>query len=204
MAGSTSVPTYQNAQQTLHNILADPLFHTPAQPMPWWMRALQWIVNHIHLNLGANTLRDVGLVLVGICFIVLIVAAVMVWRISRNRAEGRAIRISLEHRDTSSLLKDARSAFADEDYAQMLHFLVEAQLLYASVEGVVRIRPSKTLRAYRREFERENYPLLPVFSLCTDVAEGVWFGKRTLSPAQAKTVLEQVETALLPKGVEVS
>ena len=197
-------PSYQEAHQKLQSILQDKLFHTPKQPIPWWMRVLQWITRHIHLNLSVHALRDVGFALAGVCIILILAAGVVVWRVVRGRARGLAIRVPPQSQDGQALLKDANRLFEAGDYAQMLHFLIEAMLLRAATEGLIRVRLSKTLRAYSRELVRAEAPLASVFQSTAAAAESVWFAKHPLAPADAERILREVSDALAVRGTEAS
>lgn len=217
-----TTPSYPHAHQILQTILKEKLFHTPEQPLPWWMRVIRWIANHLHIDLGAHALRAVGLALVGVCMVLLLVAGLVLWRVLRDRARGHAMRISTLELDRGTSLKDAKTAFSTGDYQQMLHFLVEGLLLHAAFEGWVRLQPSKTLRAYARELLtvqaslRENAETLPmeaavsladttsVFHMAAGLAEAVWFGQQPLDRDDAQRVLDAVAAILEKKGLEAS
>lgn len=218
----TTPSTYQQAHQILQSILQDKLFHTPVQPLPWWMRVIRWIANHLHIDLGAHTLRYVGLALVGVCIVFVITAGFVLWRVLQQRAQGRAVRISTVDISHSTSLKDAKTAFSAGEYEQMLHFLVEGLLRHAALEGWVRLRPSKTLRTYGRELLRRQASMhatpetssanpvaslanvTSVFQMAAELAEAAWFGQQPIDRVDAQRVLDAAAEVLEEKGMEAS
>jgi hypothetical protein len=142
---------YEQAKQSLHDILSHSEFQSRGPADPWWVRAWNWIESHLHLSLSRTSWLTVGWSL-GILAVLLAAGVAIWWLRSLRRSDTSRVPLPAVRRESPmDALEQAAGAYRQGDYAAMVEALVDGYLQYAAARGWAVLLPHKTLRAYTRE-----------------------------------------------------
>jgi hypothetical protein len=192
---------YEQAKQSLHDILSHSEFQSTGPADPWWVRVLDWIESHLHLSLSRTSWLTVGWSL-GILAVLLAAGVAIWWWRSLRRGDTSRVPLPAVRRESPmDALEQAARAYRHGDYPAMVEALVDGYLQYAAARGWTDLRPHKTLRAYTRELRLADAAFADKFGRLAADAEQVLFNRRVLSEGEALQLLCDAQSLLAGGGV---
>jgi hypothetical protein len=189
--------TYQQARQTLHQILSEREFAKSPEGEPWYVPVLRWVAKHLHLSLSRGDLNTFAWV-VGVLSALLLLLA-LIWSVVKMSRNGQTARVKLSRAHVAKPLhlELAEQSLQSGDYKGMLHWLSETCLTYAARRGWIRYSIFKTARQYRRELQRVASPEFNrMYDGVADYAESVLFGGNALSRQEAEALFTRVKQSI--------
>jgi hypothetical protein len=192
---------YEQAKQSLHDILSHSEFQSRGPADPWWVRALDWIESHLHLSMSRTSWLTVGWSL-GILAVLLAAGVAFWWLRSLRRSDTSRVPLPAVRRESPmEALEQAAGAYRQGDFSAMVEALVDGYLQYAAARGWTDLRPHKTLRAYTRELRSAETVFSDKFGRLAVDAEQVLFNRRVLSEGEALQLLADARSLLTGGGV---
>jgi hypothetical protein len=195
-------PSSQAARAQLAAVLSRREFRFVRAPSWWdllWARVWRWIGRQLEklarrVHLKPKVSDVLSWILLGAAFLLL---ALILWRNLWRAARG-ITRLTLEAPVSTAWgwgqwADAAREAVAEQRYRDAVHCSYWAAVFRLEQMGVWRLDASRTPREYLRLLPRDSQHRQAMTSL-TRSFEIVWYGYRPITPAQAESALQELES----------
>ncbi|HLK32495.1 MAG TPA: DUF4129 domain-containing protein [Terriglobales bacterium] len=194
-------PSSETARAQLRAILSRREFRF-VQPPSWWdlmvarvrrwlLRWVEKLMNRLHLKPGVASIFS--WILLSAAFLLL---AWMLWR-NLRRASRDMTKLGLQAPISNAWgwrqwAEAARAAAAEQRYREAIHCCYWAAVFRLEQMGVWRLNVARTPREYLRLLPPGSQHRAAMASL-TRRLEAVWYGYRTVTPAEVQSALQELE-----------
>jgi hypothetical protein len=192
--------SYQQAKAALDQVMKAKVYQPKPIVTPWWIRALDWLLRHLHISVTKTDWVLVTWFVSGLLLIVAVAAFSLwgknIWLGGRYQVRG----LMTPHHQPENYLGEAEAAYHQQDYPAMIRQLLDFFLLTVARRSWVKLAVYKTMRTYQMELRRTG-PLdfIDLFQLLSDRAEHVLYAGQSISNTEAEELLIRVRAVVTPE-----
>lgn len=174
-----------------------PILRVIADPIGSLERLLDWFAYYLFTGASVSW----------VAWLLVIVAAAaisfMIWRLTRSTRTDETVRISfnpgLSAQSVAELEELAARHESAGEWNQALRVRYSALVARLGEQGVVRVRPGRTIGEYKAEVSENAPGLMSTFSDASALFEWIWYGDHPASEADVNA-MKQMTSTLLAKA----